>query len=270
MLYLKEKMIKTIRFLTMSILITSFIAYASEPVSGSESDESSSLPFVSDRQINSLMEAYMEGKLEAAMENDIPMIKYIDYVDNSVIYVEPLEDAHKKLKDINRLAVFKISGWEPFPIQLHIKYLSKDQKIQYLLNLSEEEKIELQMIRLYDFLRNENYSLPEDKKNKLKQIIADDKVSDEEKERQIVELMGENFEELAETIGANRSMLAQAMENEDVSEINAACSKTFHFAQFVSLNKAIQQMVDDIEKDDEDANVLLNNYSRVNPECSIM
>ncbi len=173
------------------------------------------------RNLISLIEAFMAGKLQAKEVLTKKSLAYNDYRDSSQIYETSLEEAHNTLIRINSIARWMADGDEQMAVQIKLWGLSRFERLQYLRNnLSEIDKSQFQMLRLYDFLRP----------------IRSQELSH---------------------IAQNRSALVQALKEGDVYRINLAHNNATDLGEFVALEQRIQQMAHAVENGREDEDSLL-------------
>ena len=247
-IYKGKNMIKKLQFFTklLLIIIIIFSDYAAESASCSDSG-SASINVA--RRANSLMQAYMTAKLEANIKEGAPFIRYSDYADASIIYVESLQEAYEILSGTYGEVSFKISGLQSFDIHMHLRIRSKEHQIEYLRNLSEIEKLQLQAIRLYEFITNQHYFLSRNTRLRLEPICSDITLSEKQKWECIKGILGEDFEDRLEIVQENRKSLAVAMKENNVQAINTACGKPFYLpeSEFISIDKFIQERIADLE-----------------------
>jgi hypothetical protein len=64
------------------------------------------------REVNSLIEAYMSGKLKASVDETSgnKIVSFPDYTDASITFVKPIKEAYEELMEDAHIAWFKISG----------------------------------------------------------------------------------------------------------------------------------------------------------------
>jgi UDP-2,3-diacylglucosamine pyrophosphatase LpxH len=136
--------------------------------------------------------------------------------------------------------------------------------------LSEEEKLELQMIRLSDFQNNRDHVMTKEFYENLEKVKQEDCSNQDQYEEKVMAMLGEDFEEKLNQFEINRKVLATALKEENVEAINEAQNKPFYYnSSFVSLNDSIQKLIADITQGNENVNSIIDHSSR-QEACSIM
>lgn len=264
------------KYLFCSLLLSGFSIYGIDDIknvgsvateNANQADQEKKIAVA--REHNSLIEAFMAGKLHVTEVGLEKTITYPDYMKPSLKYTQPLEKAQDALTETYRLTNFMIGNHTPFPIQTQMSSLAKmpltrERKCAHLRDaLSEPDKTQLQCLRLHDFLKNKDFSLPASIETQIKQIAKSD-LSDDQKMACLKIFEDQfNLNYHFEALKANRQVLKNAMKEGDVKIINAACTLPLHFEKFTSLDNAVQKMIANITKNTEDVDRLLNNYSRV-------
>jgi hypothetical protein len=260
--------------LLMSLIVSNMYAAADTQLTGNLSALALNADCVNPkelaaRRLNSLMEAYMEGKF-AASKNEA-CLKYDDYesrADQEENWA--FEDTVKEIND-QLIAMYSpvshvIDGWRPLNFHMTLLNMKKKDKISYLQGLQEVDKVHIQALRLYDFLKVMNMDLPASVLKEL-QKIADNKELSEDNKADMIKKLMDPQDEAAKSVKANRLVLAKAVKAGDAAQVLEACKKPLHIASFVPLNVAIAKMIADIEVDED--NVLLSNESRATQGCII-
>jgi hypothetical protein len=227
---------------------------------------------VTAHRLNSMMEAYMSGRFAASTTEGL--LKYdnhdasADDQKDDCAYEDTVGKINAELKSIYSEMSWNIDGWRPLDFHLVLeRTINKDDKVALLKNFTEKDKINVQALRLYDFLKVINMDLPEDVTQQLKNIADDIQLSDENKGESIQKILDEQNEK-AETIRANRKALAKAFTAGNAAQVLEACKKPLHAAPFVSLNSAIQKMITDIQAGEE--NALCSNHTRAQAQGCII
>jgi len=156
--------------LLLSCFVIPHIVASSSSAAASGQGDLTEEKYVKARRTNSLLDAFMTGRLQArevemkmAHEESAAsvsgveqkkkaekLVVYSDHVDPSKKYENSLEDVHGALEDLHNTATNIVA---PLPFQSTVRQLrEKNEKVAYLRNLGEDEKIHLQMLRLYRFL----------------------------------------------------------------------------------------------------------------------
>lgn len=209
------------------------------------------------RRLNSLIEAYMEGKFAAS--NNEACLLYNDYEVGALSFIDTVKVFYDEMLSINTMVHNASCGWNSFNFHKILSKMSKEDKISYLKGLQEVDKVEIQALRLYDFLNGRDMALLADVEQEVQKIVDDEEVSKENKADMIKKLM-DSQEEVIKSVALNRRILAGAVMSGDAAQVLEACKKPLHIASFVPLNVAITKMIADIEADRD--NVLLSNKWR--------
>lgn len=217
------------------------------------------------RRYISLLEAYMSGNFtksnSVGKENHLV---YPDYIDPLISYDDPIHNANDILKSAFGNTVRSIEAWRPLDIQMKFYQQSNETKVDYLKNLSEHEKAQLQNIRLYDFIRGINMVPPDNARE-----LAEKCTSADEYETLMKSEMYENLNQQAEAIKKNRLAIGTAMRLSDIDLLIEACKSPLYFTgtSIVPLDKHIEMSISSIEKYGLDN--LTDNESRATRECCI-
>lgn len=223
------------------------------------------------RRLNSMMEAYMGGRFAASKKE--AHLKYdnhdaVSTQEDDWAYEDTVERINAELKNIYSQISWGIDGWRPLDFHMVLNgMVDKDQKVTYLQNFTEKDKINVQALRLYDFLKVINMDLPEGVIKQLKDITGDAQLSGEDKRKSIQAILDEQ-NKLVEPICVNRKTLAQAFAAGSSAQVLEACKKRLHVATFVPLNIAMQKMITDIQAGEE--NALCSNHSRAQVQGCII
>lgn len=213
------------------------------------------------RQSISLAEAYMSGSF---VKVDDSTLGYPDYVDPSIQYTDSIKNANSILGSAYSNTTHTIQGWRPFDIQFALHGQSKETKIRSLNNLNDLSKVQLENIRLYDFIKGINMILPDDAMDQIRKC---------ENEVQYQEFLdseyGKRLDAESEEIKKNRLALGTAMRLEKIDDLLEIYNNPLYFTgtSFVSLDAHIARSIASIEKDE--AEELLDNQSRARSECCI-
>ena len=174
----------------------------------------------------------------------------------------PLSEVHTYLKNLYSHATYSIQGYIPFDYQLALMNLSTEEKIKYLKAISIHDKVTIQSVRLYDFIKVINVDLPEDKQREL---LA---MSSSEAENNYINKVNKELEDTMKAIMSNRKQLASAIEHDGVPNVLVACKQKLYLTEKpVSLSQCLENSIKNIENDCYDP--ILDNQSRVNQSCTI-
>ena len=208
----------------------------------------------------SAVDAYMAGTFgQSATEGNIT---FPDYETQEAIHDVPLSEVHTYLKNLYSHATYSIQGYIPFDYQLALMNLSTEEKIKYLKAISIHDKVTIQSVRLYDFIKVINVDLPEDKQREL---LA---MSSSEAENNYINKVNKELEDTMKAIMSNRKQLASAIEHDGVPNVLVACKQKLYLTEKpVSLSQCLDTSIKNIEHDCYDP--ILDNQSRVNQSCTI-
>lgn len=208
----------------------------------------------------SAADAYMAGTFgQSATEGNIT---FPDYETQDAMHDVPLPEVRTCLKDLYSQALFKIQGWTPFDYQLTLMNLPKEEKIKYFKEISIHDKIAIQSLRLYDFIKIINVDLPEDKQQELRATFSP------EEENDYINKINKELKDTLQAIISNRKQLASAIEHDGVPNVLVACKQKLYLTEKpASLSQCLENSIKNIENDYYDP--ILDNQSRVNQSCTI-
>lgn len=215
----------------------------------------------SSKQYISLVEAYMSGTFSKVDDNTL---RYPDYMDNTILYTESIENINKILKSAYGNTTHMIQGWCPLDIQFALHNQSKEPKIASLENLDDYGKAQLQNIRLYDFIKGLNMVLPDEASELFKNCQ-----SEEEYKGILNSDYCKTLDTEAEVIKKNRLAVGTAMKLLNVDDLLDAYKNPLYFTgtSFTSINAHIAKSIASIQKDEMED--LIDNQSRAESQCCI-
>lgn len=224
---------------------------------------------LSARRLNSMMEAYMMGKFFPG--HQAGHLKYAHYAiaddhQNHLEYDDQVKDINKELETIYNHVYHRVGNFELYDFHVCLHSRSKEQQIAYIKNLKEIDKVQIQALRLYDFIRCINIEFSEDATAELKRIESDHQLSKKEKTRLLRNRIIEQQKSIR-AIQINRDALHKALKAHNAEHVLAMCKEHLHTGIFLPFNLAMQKIITDIEAGRD--NNLCDNATRLDDQCII-
>ena len=206
-------------------------------------------------EVISMIEAYINGAFKKGRSEG--SLQFSNYSDPAIQYDESVNVVRSVLKEADNEVSSAIKELSPMKIQFTLYSLPNFLKVDRLKSLSEYDKLQFQMLRLYDFRRILKSDLPKDVIDGIRKCSTQ-----EEKIAYQVEVEKEqDLEEKINVIENNRNKLGRAMEDGKIDDILAICINDL---QLNGASSSLTQNLDDAIIDIENGRVnhLVENRSR--------
>lgn len=224
---------------------------------------------LSAKKLNSMMEAYMMGKFFPGHQEG--RLKYAHYAvtdchQDCLEYDDQVKDINTGLQAMYDHIYNGIGNFELYDFHKKLHSRNKEQQIAYIKNLKEIDKVQIQALRLYDFIRCINIEFSEDATAELKRIESNHQLSKKEKTRLLRNCIIEQQKSIR-AIQINRGDLHKALKAHNAEHVLAMCKEHLHTGIFLPFNLAMQKIITDIEAGRD--NNLCDNAARLDDQCLV-